>query len=135
METTQRQCETFFNFLRCHYRLKRTPSLHCHEVDAIWWEKEKVFVHGYATCIRDKVEIHIARHRGIVEVFKTIAHEYKHCLQRYNELTWIGVGLLPRSSPLENEADAFAEAAFAAFIAKHSPPAEQPAAPVVPSRR
>lgn len=113
MEATNTQCESFFNFLKNTYKLnKRVPVLHCHPVPRIYLEKHRINVTGYASCKKDRVEIHVASGREIVSVFHTIAHEYKHCLQRYNELSWIGTGLSPTSSPLEDAANAFAEVSF-----------------------
>ncbi|ACH40000.1 hypothetical protein Gbem_2997 [Citrifermentans bemidjiense Bem] len=98
---TKRQdlCIRFLVFLKNRHDLNKP-------VDLIFNETGQT---AAAKCTRTGATLHVTvtATRRFWDVLFDAAHLYKHCLQRYQERSWIGNGPCPGGS-LESEALAFA---------------------------
>jgi hypothetical protein len=78
-----------------------------HEEERIHIEHRDLDVWGFVSIVENNVKIQVATKRPFHNYLRTVAHEYKHVLQRQAG-KWKGKGLSNPTGPLETEANNFA---------------------------
>lgn len=115
---TQKQLRAFFKHLKTKYPMAQQITLKLHEAPYI--PHSVMPSPGFCSSWSDHAILTVATERDFpFDSAITLAHEFKHCIQRYLEGKDIGnlsKGIAERNAVVEKEADLFAEAAAAAFF-------------------
>ncbi len=98
----------FEQHLRCKFPLKKFKVIfEYNDQERIRIEHRNIDVWGFVSIVKYNVNIQVATGRDHTSYLRTIAHEYKHVIQR-QEGKWKSKGLSPVIGPLETEANNFA---------------------------
>lgn len=124
---TAKQLRAFFKHLKTKYPMTQQITLKLYDVPYI---KHPVMPSsGFCTSWSDRALIEVATRRDFpYDAAITLAHEYKHCIQRYLEgkdCGNISLGIQERNIQIEKEANLFAEQEVATLFPDYRKPTDE----------